>query len=71
MIGAAAAAGAVVAAATMSKRRVETDVKSHPLTGSVNRRVELFSTLAGKGVGARPPRATDIEMAQGYRATTA
>lgn len=68
LIAGIAVAGAIVAAAAMRKRKVET--KAHPLTGVVTKRMQLFSTLAGKGDrGSRPAREVDIEMAQAYQAS--
>lgn len=59
----------LVAGATMRKRKVDT--KPHPLTGSLNRRVQLFSALAGKARGDRGSHQArgeaDIEIAQAYR----
>jgi hypothetical protein len=67
MVGVAAVAGALVAAAVMKRRKVNT--KAHPLTGAVTKRVQLFSHLAGKGGGSRPPREVDIEEAAAYQAS--
>jgi hypothetical protein len=43
-----------IAAAFVPKRKVE--VSSHPLKGSINRRMNLFSHLAKNADGERPPR---------------
>jgi hypothetical protein len=68
LVAGAAVAGAVVAAAAMRRRKVDT--KAHPLTGALSKRVKLFSALAGQGDrGARPAREVDIEMAQAYQAS--
>eukprot|EP00934_Nitzschia_sp_Nitz4_P004079 Nitzschia sp. Nitz4//scaffold226_size53432//627//1333//NITZ4_006688-RA/size53432-augustus-gene-0.59-mRNA-1//-1//CDS//3329542712//4069//frame0 len=55
LLGAAAVAGVAIAAAAVPKRRVETT--EHPLKGSLNRRINLFSNLAEHSSNAaRPPR---------------
>jgi len=70
-LGVAAVAGALIAGAAMKRRKVDT--KAHPLTGSISKRVQLFSNLAGKGGGARPVREfereyeVDVEEAAAYR----
>jgi hypothetical protein len=55
-LGVAAVAGVAIAAATVPKRQVQTH--DHPLTGSVNRRINMFSHLAGHAQDrtARPSR---------------
>lgn len=54
--GVAVAAGVAIAASFVPKRRVETN--EHPLKGSLNRRINLFSNLAKHAAdpGSRPPR---------------
>lgn len=60
LLATAALAGAAIAAVVVKKRKVET--KAHPLKGALNRRIELFSNLAGHhGDAARPPRRYDEE----------
>jgi hypothetical protein len=55
MLGMAAVAGAAMAAMFIPKRKVETP--DHPLKGSLNRRINLFSHLAQHTDGTeRPPR---------------
>jgi hypothetical protein len=55
MLGVAAAAGLAMAALFVPhKRKVQTS--DHPLKGSLNRRIEMFSHLAQHGDGSRPPR---------------
>jgi hypothetical protein len=55
-LGVAAVAGVAIAAATVPKRQIQT--QDHPLTGSVNRRINMFSHLAGRAQDrtARPSR---------------
>jgi hypothetical protein len=68
LIAGVAIVGAVVVAAAMRKRKIDT--KAHPLTGVVNKRMQLFSALAGKNNGAsRPAREVDIEIASSYHAS--
>jgi hypothetical protein len=56
-------AGAVVAAgavAAVASRKREVVTPSHPLAGSVDRRMRLFDNLAGQSpTGARPERRID------------
>lgn len=58
-LGFAAVAGVAIAAVSVPKRRVETP--DHPLKGSLNRRINLFSHLATHPTdpAARPPRRVD------------
>ena len=53
LLGAAAVAGVAIAAAVIPKRKVETN--DHPLKGSLNKRINLFSNLAQHSE-SRPPR---------------
>ena len=55
-LGVATVAGAAIAFSVIPKRRVETP--DHPLKGSLNRRINLFSHLArhSNDPEARPPR---------------
>jgi hypothetical protein len=59
LLGVAAVAGVAIAAAAVPRRRVETP--EHPLKGSLNRRINLFSHLAqhASDPAARPPRRGD------------
>lgn len=60
MIAAAAVLGALVAAVVIKKRKMVE--KQHPLKGALNRRIKLFSNLAGHHEeAARPPRRYDEE----------
>ena len=59
-LGVAAVAGVAIAAATATKRKVETS--DHPLKGSVNRRINMFSHLvqqANDPTARRPQRGDD------------
>jgi len=53
-VSAAAVAGVAIAAAVIPKRKVETN--DHPLKGSLNRRINLFSNLAGHSGSRTAPR---------------
>jgi hypothetical protein len=53
LLSIAAVAGVAIAAMFVPKRKVE--VSSHPLKGSINRRINLFSHLASHA-SDRPPR---------------
>jgi len=65
MLGVAVVAGAAIAAALVPKRRVETP--EHPLKGSLNRRINLFSHLAKHAdPSSRPPRRTEDDSATSY-----
>jgi len=58
MLAVAAVAGVAIATVFMPKRKVET--QEHPLKGSLNRRIGLFSRLAKHSDSAnRPPRRDD------------
>jgi hypothetical protein len=60
MLGIAAVAGVAIAAVAVPKRRVDTP--AHPLKGSVNRRINLFSHLANHAKDrTRPSRVEDGE----------
>jgi hypothetical protein len=55
-VGAAVAVGSAIAVALRPKRQLET--ADHPLKGSLNKRINLFSSLAKHTAdpSARPPR---------------
>ena len=61
MVGVAAVAGVAIAASFVPKRRIATS--DHPLKGSVNKRINLFSHLAKHTAdpNARPPRRYEDE----------
>jgi hypothetical protein len=61
-VGVAAVAGAAIAASVIPKHRVATP--EHPLKGSLNRRINLFSHLAHHPAHpvARPPRRHDEDV---------
>jgi hypothetical protein len=54
MLSIAAVAGMAIAAVAIPRRKVATE-NAHPLAGSLNRRIGLFSNLA-KHASSRPPR---------------
>jgi len=60
MLATAAVVGAAIAALVIKKRKVVE--REHPLKGALNRRIQLFSNLAGHHEeAARPPRRYDEE----------
>ena len=65
-VGVAAVAGVALAAAFVPKRKVE--VSEHPLKGSLNKRINIFTHMAqhAKDPAARPPRRLDDEGATSY-----
>jgi len=54
MLSIAGVAAMAIAAVAIPRRKVATE-NAHPLTGSLNRRIGLFSNLA-KHAASRPPR---------------
>lgn len=54
MLSIAAVAGMAIAAVAIPRRQIATE-KPHPLKGSLNKRIDLFSNLA-KHASVRPPR---------------
>jgi hypothetical protein len=61
MVGVAAVCGVALAAAFVPKRKVE--VSDHPLKGSLNKRIKIFTHMAqhAKDPTARPPRRFEEE----------
>ena len=56
MLSIAAVAGMAIAAVAIPRRKIATEA-NHPLKGSLNRRISLFSNLAKHSDSAnRPPR---------------
>lgn len=65
-VGVAAVCGAALAAAFVPKRKIE--VSEHPLKGSLNKRINIFTHMAQhtKDPAARPPRRVEEEGATSY-----
>lgn len=59
LVGAAVAAGAALAARSIRKRKLQVVNSDHPLKGSVNKRMGLFSSMAAHTKADRPPRRTE------------
>jgi hypothetical protein len=68
LLSSAFAASATIAAVTISRKRRRVQEKDHPLKGSLDKRIRLFSSLAAVRVGERAGKGVlDAEIAEGYR----